>query len=92
MEIHQNITEGTLNDSNMAAKFRDSQVVIGNLKTGKLNLVHPKPIKVPYLIRELLDWVNVRDDLNPIILAESFIMNLLGFIHLWTVTVELQEH
>ena len=72
LEIHQNITEGTLNDSNMAGKFRDSQVVIGNIKTGKLNLVPPKPIEVPYLIRELLDWVNVQDDLNPIILAGIF--------------------
>lgn len=69
LEIHQNITEGTLNDPNMAGKFRDSQVVIGNLKTGKLNLVPPSPIEVPYLIRELLDWINVQDDLNPIILA-----------------------
>ena len=29
----------------------------------------PSPIKVPYLIKELLDWVNVQDELNPIILA-----------------------
>lgn len=72
LEIHKNISEGTLDDSNMAGKFRDSQVVIGNLKTGKLNLVPPSPIEVPYLIRELLDWVNVQTDLNPIILAGVF--------------------
>ena len=72
LEIHQNINEGTLNDSNMAGKFRDSQVVIGNIKTGKLNLVPPSPIEVPCLIMELLDWVNVQDDLNPIILAGIF--------------------
>ena len=69
LEIHENITEGTLNGSNMAGRFRDTPVVIGNLKTGKLNFVPPSPIKVPYLIRELLDWVNVQDELNPIILA-----------------------
>lgn len=69
LEIHKNITEGTLNDSDMAGKFRDSPVVIGNLKTGKLNFVPPSPIKVPYLIAELLDWVNIQNDLNPIILA-----------------------
>ena len=69
LDIHKNITEGTLNDSSMAGKFRDSPVVIGNLKTGKLNFVPPSPIKVPYLIRELLDWTNIQNDLNPIILA-----------------------
>ena len=69
LEIHENITEGTLNDPNMAGRFRDTPVVIGNLKTGKLNFVPPSPIKVPYLIRELLDWVNLQNDLNPIILA-----------------------
>ena len=69
LEIHENITEGTLNDPNMAGRFRDTPVVIGNLKTGKLNFVPPNPIKVPYLIGELLDWVNVQDELNPIILA-----------------------
>ena len=69
LEIHENITEGTLNDPNMAGRFRDTPVVIGNLKIGKLNFVPPSPIKVPYLIKELLDWVNVQDDLNPIILA-----------------------
>ena len=69
LEIHENITEGTLNGSNMAGRFRDTPVVIGNLKTGKLNFVPPSPIKVPYLIKELLDWVNVQDELNPIILA-----------------------
>lgn len=72
LEIHKNITEGTLNDSSMAGKFRNFPVVIGNLKTGKLNFVPPSPIKVPYLIGELLDWVNAQDDLNPIILAGIF--------------------
>lgn len=72
LEIHKNITEGTLNDSGMAGKFRDSQVIIGNLLTGKLNLVPPSPIEVPYLIRELLDWIYVQNDLNPIILAGIF--------------------
>ena len=64
-----NITEGTLNDPNRAGRFRDTPVVIGNLKTGKLNFVPPSPVKVPYLIGELLDWINVQDELNPIILA-----------------------
>ena len=53
----------------MAGRFRDTPVVIGNLKTGKLNFVPPSPVKVPYLIGELLDWINVQDELNPIILA-----------------------
>ncbi|HII09133.1 MAG TPA: Fic family protein, partial [Methanosphaera sp.] len=69
LEIHKNITEGTLNDPDMAGRFRDTPVVIGNLKTGKLNFVPPSPIKVPYLIGELLDWINVQNELNPIILA-----------------------
>ena len=72
LEIHKTITEGTLHDSEMAGKFRDSPVVIGNLKTGQLNFVPPSPMEVPYLIRELLDWANVQNDLNPIILAGIF--------------------
>ena len=36
LEIHKSIAEGTLKDSRMAGRFRDSQVIIGNLKTGKL--------------------------------------------------------
>lgn len=69
LEIHKIITEGTLNDPDMAGRFRDTPVVIGNLKTGKPNFVPPSPIKVPYLIGELLDWINVQNELNPIILA-----------------------
>lgn len=69
LEIHRSITEGTLNDPDMAGRFRETPVVIGNLKTGKLNFVPPSPIKVPYLIRELLDWLNAQNDLNPIVLA-----------------------
>jgi Fic family protein len=72
LDIHKNIAEKTLDDSSMAGRFRDSQVVIGNLRTGKLNLVLPSPIEVPYLIRELLDWLNIQNDLNPIILAGIF--------------------
>ncbi len=72
LEIHKKITKGTLNNPDMAGKFRQTPVVIGDLKTGKLNFVPPNPIEVPYLIRELLDWVNIQNELNPIILAGIF--------------------
>ena len=72
LEIHKSISKGTLKNPEMEGKFRDSAVIIANVKTGALNFVPPSPIKVPYQIRELVDWVNIEEDLNPIILAGVF--------------------
>ena len=72
LKIHKNITKGTLKNPDMEGKFRESSVIIANPKKGGLNFVPPSPIKVPYQIRELIDWVNIKEDLNPIILAGVF--------------------
>lgn len=72
LKIHKSISKGTLRNPDMEGKFRESSVIIGNLKKGGLNFVPPSPVKVPYQIRELIDWVNVNKDLNPVILAGVF--------------------
>lgn len=64
--IHKELTKGILNNP---GEFRQSSVIIGNLKTGKVNFVPPQAYKVPYLIDELIDWLNNTDDLYPVLIS-----------------------
>lgn len=70
LSVHKDLTKDLLRNPEYEGKFRDTPVVIGNLHTQKINYVPPDAYKVPYLVDELLDWLNnSTDDMFPVIIA-----------------------
>ena len=70
LSIHKDLTKDLLNNPDHEGKFRDTQVIIGNLHTKEINYIPPDAYKIPYLIDELLDWLNnSTDEMYPVIIA-----------------------
>ncbi len=57
LEIHRLTTEKIL-PSESTGKFRIRQVVIRNTKTGQVSYTPPPAVEVPYLIEDLVTWIN----------------------------------
>lgn len=69
LSIHKDLTKDLLRNPEYEGNFRDTPVVIGNLHTKEINYVPPDAYKVPYLVDELLDWLNNSTDMYPVIIA-----------------------
>ena len=70
LSVHRDLTKDLLTNPEYEGKFRDTRVFIGNLHTQKINYVPPDAYKVPYLVDELLDWLNnSTDEMYPVIIA-----------------------
>ena len=57
LEIHRLTTEKILPEQS-TGKFRLRQVVIRNTKTGQISYTPPPSVEVPYLIEDLVNWIN----------------------------------
>ncbi len=70
LEAHRLVTERILPPEN-SGKFRSRQVVIKNTKTGQVSYTPPPAVEVPYLIEDLIAWINSKEghDTHPIIKA-----------------------
>ena len=70
LEIHKLTTEKILPDSS-TGKFRVRQVVVKNTKTGEISYTPPPAVEVPYLIEDLVNWINSDEgkSINPVIKA-----------------------
>ena len=70
LSIHKDLTKDLLRNPEYEGKFRDTPVIIGNQHTKKINYVPPNAYKVPYLVEELLDWLNnSTTGMYPVIIA-----------------------
>jgi len=70
LSLHKDLTKDLLRNPEYEGKFRDTSVIIGNLHTKKINYIPPDAYKVPYLVDELLDWLNnCTDEIYPVIIA-----------------------
>lgn len=70
LSVHKDLTRDLLNNPEYECKFRDTPVIIGNLHTKEINYIPPDAYKVPYLVDELLDWLNnSTDEIYPVIIA-----------------------
>ncbi len=70
LEIHKLITEKILPpESN--GKFRVRQVVIRNTKTGLVSYTPPPAVEAPYLVEDLVNWINFDESkqIHPILKA-----------------------
>jgi len=70
LEIHALTTEKILPVEVIGA-FRARQVVIKNSKTGQVSYTPPPAVEVPFLIEDLVNWINGSGsaDLHPVIKA-----------------------
>jgi Fic family protein len=70
LEIHRITTERILHPDS-SGKFRLSQVVIKNAATGQISYTPPPAAEVPYLVEDLISWINDSEtrDLHPVIKA-----------------------
>ena len=57
LEIHRLITDKILSDES-SGNFRLRQVVIRNTKTGQISYTPPPAVEVPYLVEDLVSWIN----------------------------------
>lgn len=70
LEIHR-ITTDKILSPDFCGKFRTSQVVIRNAQTGQISYTPPPAAEVPYLIEDLINWINDEEtkEMHPIIKA-----------------------
>lgn len=69
-EVHRLVVDRILPDG-QAGKFRIRQVVIKNTKTGEISYTPPPAAEVPYLVEDLINWINSNEsrEVHPIIKA-----------------------
>lgn len=70
---------GRLDDR--AGHWRLGKVVVGNRRTGRINYVAPSAVKVPRLIKGLVDWHNHQDHYFNAVLKAGIIHYRLVWIH-----------
>ncbi len=70
LEIHRLTTERIL-AADVAGAFRIRQVVVKNTKTGQVSYSPPPAAEVPYLVEDLVGWINSNEahDTHPVIKA-----------------------
>ena len=70
LEMHKLTTEKILPPES-AGQFRIRQVVIKNTKTGQVSYTPPPAVEVPYLVEDLVNWINSDEGkgVHPIIKA-----------------------
>ena len=70
LEIHRLTTEKILPPES-SGKFRIRQVVIRNTKTGQISYTPPPAVELPYLVEDLVNWINSDEakQVHPVIKA-----------------------
>lgn len=70
LEVHK-LTVEKLVEPEKVGSFRTRQVVLRNSKTWQISYTPPPAVEVPYLVEDLVNWVNSEDtrELHPVIKA-----------------------
>lgn len=70
LEVHRITTDKLLSIS-QSGNFRTTQVVIRNTKTNEISYTPPPAAEVPYLVEDLVGWINSPEakELHPVIKA-----------------------
>ncbi len=70
LEIHR-ITTDKILPTESSGEFRVRQVVIRNSQTGQVSFTPPPAVEVPYLVEDLVNWINNEDtkEMHPVIKA-----------------------
>ena len=70
MEFHHQLVNKII-DQSQAGLFRMRQVVLKNTKTGEVSYLPPPAAEVPYLMEDLINWINSEHskEIHPVIKA-----------------------
>lgn len=81
LDLHRLTVEKVL-PNDRAGKFRSTQVVVKNSKTGEVSFRPPSPVQVRDLILDFLAWLNsdTASEMHPVILA-GIVHYVLAYIH-----------
>jgi len=81
LAIHRLTVEKTL-PKMQAGRYRRTQVVVKNSKTGKISFIPPKAEKIPVLINDFFAWLNLQESefVHPVLTA-GITHYVLAYIH-----------
>ena len=81
LKIHQ-LTVNRALPADRSGKYRSTQVVVKNSKTGEISFKPPQAVEVKKLVGDFLVWLNSGDaeDVHPVILA-GVVHYVLAYIH-----------
>lgn len=65
-KLHGMVVEKILSPER-CGQYRSTQVVVRNSLTGEVTFTPPLAIAVPFQLKELLDFINVETDINPVL-------------------------
>lgn len=68
-EIHKRLVEGVRGNSATPGEYRKIQNYVANSKTKEIIYTPPPAFQVPLMMSELIDWLKVEREINPVIVA-----------------------
>lgn len=69
LNIHKEITNNVLEDPFYEGHYRDVEVRVENLRTGEVRFRPPSYERVPELMKQLVNWINISHDIPAMIVA-----------------------
>lgn len=68
-ELHKLTVKGVRGDKAEPGNYRKTQNYVVNSRTREIIYTPPAPLEVPHLMREFVDWLNMAEDITPILVA-----------------------
>ena len=68
-EIHKRLVAGVRGGSAAPGEYRRTQNYVVNSVTGAVIYTPPPALEVPFLMRELVDWLNRESDVHPVLVS-----------------------
>lgn len=68
-EIHKRLVEGVRGNSAAPGEYRKIQNFVANSKTKEIIYTPPPAFQVPLMMSELVDWLKLEQEINPVLIA-----------------------
>jgi Fic family protein len=68
-EIHKRLVEGVRGNSAAPGEYRRVQNYVANSKTKEIIYTPPPAYQVPLMMSELIDWLKLEQEINPVLVA-----------------------
>ena len=65
--IHKELVKGVRGDNAKPGIYRKIQNYVGNIITGEVIYMPPKPKEIPSLMEDFVKWINQKSDIHPIL-------------------------
>lgn len=68
-QLHKILVKGVRGEKADPGNYRKIQNYVVNSRTREIIYTPPRPLDVPHLMREFVEWINKADDVSPILVA-----------------------